>query len=103
MEIFWLLIVLGLLVEAIVETLKPVWDAEKRKVAWPVICSLVVGIAIAMLTQASIFQLLNIKIVASSWLGYIVTGILISRGSSFIHDLWNRINNYATTKIIAPK
>ncbi len=103
MEIFLLLVVLGLLVEAIVETLKLVWDAEKRKVSVPVICSLVVGIGIAMLTQASIFELLNITIVASSWLGYIITGILISRGSSFIHDLWSRINNYTTTGNITLK
>ena len=96
MEIFWILIVLGLLVEALVETLKLLWDADKRKVSWPTVCSLVVGIVIAVATHASIFELLSITIIASSWLGYIVTGILISRGSSFIHDLWSRINNYTT-------
>ncbi|HWR19809.1 MAG TPA: hypothetical protein VN608_09315 [Clostridia bacterium] len=98
MEVFWLLIVLGFLVEAIVETLKLAWDVEKRKVSWPVICSLVVGIVIALLTQASIFELLSITIVTSKWLGFIITGILISRGSSFIHDLWNRINSYTPPK-----
>lgn len=98
MEVIWVLVVLGFLVEAIVETLKLVWDAEKRKVSWPVICSLVVGIGIAILTRASIFELLSITIVTSSWLGYIITGILISRGSSFIHDLWIRINTYTVQK-----
>lgn len=98
MEVFWLLMVLGFLVEAIVETLKLAWDAKMRKVSWPVICSLVVGIAVALLTRASIFELLSITVVTSSWLGYIITGILISRGSSFIHDLWNRINTYTAPK-----
>ena len=94
MEIFWIIIVLALLVEALVETLKLLWDPVKRNVSWPTVCSLVVGIVIAFATHASIFELLSITIVASSWLGYIITGILISRGSSFIHDLWSRINTY---------
>ena len=98
MELFWTVIVLGLLTEAVVETLKLIWDEQKRKLSWSALCSLAVGLAVALAARVSIFELLGIAQAAPQWIGCIVTGILISRGSSFLHDLWKRINAYTAEK-----
>ncbi len=98
MELFWTVLVLGLLTEAVVETLKLIWDEQKRKLSWSALCSLAVGIAVALSARVSVFELLGIAHAAPQWIGCLVTGILISRGSSFLHDLWKRINAYAAEK-----
>ncbi|HMM31941.1 MAG TPA: hypothetical protein PKB13_09220 [Clostridia bacterium] len=98
MELFWTVLVLGLLTEAVVETLKLIWDEQKRKLSWSALCSLAVGIAVALSAHVSVFELLDIVHAAPQWIGCLITGILISRGSSFLHDLWKRINSYAAEK-----
>ena len=98
MELFWTLIALGLLTEAVVETLKFIWDEKKRVFSWSALCAVAVGVAIAVASRTSLFTLLGIAPNMAPWLGYIVTGILISRGSNFLHDLWKRINAYGARK-----
>ncbi len=94
MELFWALAALGLLTEAVVETLKLIWDEKQRKFSWSALCAVAVGIAIAVASRASAFALLGLAPDMAPWLGYIITGVLISRGSNFLHDLWKRINAY---------
>lgn len=82
------IIILALLVEATWETLKLVW--QKGKASIDTIGALIVGMLIAWLTTADLFLLLgfNIKL---QILGILLTGILISRGSTFVHNLFKKI------------
>ena len=77
------------LVEAIWETLKLIWD--KGKLCLDCIGSLVIGILISILAKIDIFELQGL-VLSIPFIGYILTGILISRGSNFIHDLYGKIS-----------
>lgn len=96
MDIFVLLIAVAILVEAVVLTIRMIYDSEKRQISFPVIISLVVGIVISFGLKLNIFSALPLAGVPPDWLGWVVTGILISRGSNFVHDLWGKLTSYKT-------
>ena len=77
------------LVEAVWETLKLIWD--KGKLCLDCIGSLVIGVLISILAKIDIFELQGL-VLSIPFIGYILTGILISRGSNFIHDLYGKIS-----------
>lgn len=77
------------LVEAIWETLKLIWD--KGKLCLDCIGSLVIGVLISIIAKIDIFELQGL-VLSIPFIGYILTGILISRGSNFIHDLYGKIS-----------
>ena len=93
MEIFKLIVV-AILVEAIWENLKMVWDNGKASIDR--IGALVFGILICVLTGIDIFPIVSIPI-AVPFVGNILTGIIVSRGANFVHDLFEKINAYKTT------
>ena len=82
------LIILSILAEAIWENLKMIW--EKGKFNWDRLGALVLSIILAVVTKADLFELLRLNIFIPI-LGSIFTGILISRGANFIHDLLKKI------------
>ena len=86
MEAVALLIVLALLVEAIVETIK---QALTGGVKWPAVAAMAGGIGICVAAGAGIFKILGISFPA--WLDAAITGILVSRGSNFISDLFGKL------------
>lgn len=87
------LIVLALLVESIWQTVKMI--VQKGKPNLNVIGALFVGILMSVLVQANILDLLEFNQVIP-YVGYVLTGILISRGSNFIHDLIDKIGKTKT-------
>ena len=48
-----------------------------------------VGIALAFAYQVDLFSLFGLQPPAA-WLGYLVTGIILGRGSNFVHDFAGR-------------
>lgn len=84
------LLVVALLGEAIWETLKMVWQAGKLSA--DKIGAIVIGIALAVGSGLDIFTVVGISLKVP-YLGMILTGILISRGANFIHDLLSSVNN----------
>lgn len=84
------IITIALLVEAIWETLKMVWQDGKANVN--TIGALVVGILISILAKLDIFAIQGINLTVPL-IGYVLTGILLSRGANFIHDLFNKIGD----------
>ena len=53
--------------------------------------ALIVGIVMALITKLDILDFLGIKCVIPI-IGYILTGVLISRGANFMHDLTRKIS-----------
>ena len=88
MESLLLILVGAVLVEAVWENLKMVWQSGKLNVN--MIGSLVVSILIAILTKIDIFGALGITI--NIYIGSALTGIIISRGANFVHDLLTKVN-----------
>lgn len=82
------LTVVAILVEAIWENLKMVWQNGKFSVDR--IGSLILGITVCLFAKIDIFAMLNIPL-SIAYLGSIFTGIICSRGANFIHDLYNKI------------
>ena len=92
MNVFFTLIVVAILSEAIWEILKNLIPNMNDKV-WAyinLVGSLLVGILIAFIADVNIFALLGITL---RWhiVGVVLTGILISRGSNYIHDLVGKL------------
>lgn len=89
MELFSL-IVISAIAEAVWETLKMTWQEGKASIDR--IGALVVGIVIALATGLDVLTLVNVPARIPA-VGIVLTGILISRGSNFVHDLVASINN----------
>lgn len=99
MNVFFTLIVVAILAEAVWEILKNLIPNMNDKV-WNyinLVGSLAIGILIAFISDVNIFALLNIDL---KWpvVGVILTGILISRGSNYIHDLVSKLKPDSTVK-----
>lgn len=101
MEKLIMLVVVAIIAESVWETLKMTWQDGKVKVDR--VGALVVSMLIVFGTRLDMLSLLGIETVIP-FLGIILTGILISRGSNFIHDLLVRLSNKNTeVKEINPK
>lgn len=83
------LIIVAILVEAIWENLKMIW--EEGKVSINRCGSLVLAMLICILGNIDIFPIigitLNVPIIGAG-----VTGIIVSRGANFVNDLFTKIN-----------
>lgn len=93
MEKLLMLVVIAIIAESVWETLKMTWQDGKVKVDR--VGALVVSMLIVFGTRLDMLSLLGIETVIP-FLGIILTGILISRGSNFIHDLLVRLSNKNT-------
>ena len=93
MEKLIMLVVVAIIAESVWETLKMTWQDGKVKVDR--VGALVVSMLIVFGTRLDMLSLLGIETVIP-FLGIILTGILISRGSNFIHDILVRLSNKNT-------
>lgn len=89
MELF-ALVIMALLCEAIWETLKMVWQNGKFSIDR--IGALICGVIVALVVKVDMFSLVGLT-QSTSIIGIVLTGIVISRGANFVHDLINTINN----------
>ena len=83
------LIIVAILIEAIWENIKMVWQNGKFSI--DKIGSLVISILICILAKIDIFPIVNLSIMVPV-IGSILTGIIVSRGANFVHDLFNKIS-----------
>jgi hypothetical protein len=83
--IFWQVLLTALLVEALITTLKPIYDKKK---GWQIdrLFSLLLGAGLCILIGVDLFALVGLSLKVP-YVGSILTGILISRGSNSTHDL----------------
>lgn len=84
------LIVLALIGEAVWETLKMIW--QQGKVSVDRIGALIIGLLLTLGTKLDLMVMVGVP-VSVPLVGMILTGILISRGANFIHDLLQSVNN----------
>lgn len=87
MEAIFSIIILAILVEAVVETVKM---AIEGGIKWQNIAAMVLGIAVCVLANKGILALVGVEF--PMWADAILSGILVSRGSNFISDLFDRVN-----------
>ena len=82
------LVIIAILIEAIWENIKMIWQNGKFSI--DKLGSLILSIVICILTKADIFPIVRISI-AIPIIGSVLTGIIVSRGANFLHDLFNKI------------
>ena len=82
------LVIIAILIEAIWENIKMIWQNGKFSI--DKLGSLILSIVICILTKADIFPIVGISI-AIPIIGSVLTGIIVSRGANFLHDLFNKI------------
>jgi len=90
-------LILAAIGEAVWETLKMVWQKEalansKGKINPDKIGALAVAILIAFGARIDLFTLVGVPL-SIPYLGYVLTGVLISRGSGFVHDLLTNLKS----------
>jgi hypothetical protein len=83
-------VVIAFIVEAVWETLKMIW--QQGKVSIDRIGALVVGLLVAFASGIDLFVLVELPLQVP-YVGLALTGILISRGANFIHDLLKKIQH----------
>lgn len=82
------LIVIAILTEAVWENLKMVYKKNKFNVN--MIGSLILSITVCVLAGVDIFLMVGIPL-KSQIVGFILTGIICSRGANFINDLFSKL------------
>lgn len=92
MEAFVIVIIIAVLVEALVEVLKGLVTEGTSVPAWlwPV-CGAALGVLLCVLADVDALTLLGVGL-SVPYVGNALTGILVSRGASFMHDVWQRVN-----------
>lgn len=95
MENFIILMFVSLLAEGVWETIKMIW--QNGKLSIDKIGALFVALVITVSTKLDLLELLSIKS-NIPYLGIILTGVLVSRGSNFIHDLLSKIGTVKINK-----
>lgn len=82
------LIIIAILVEAIWENLKMIWDKNKLNIN--MLGSLLLSMIICVLAQINIFEIVGINLIVPV-IGSLTTGIIVSRGANFVNDLFKKL------------
>lgn len=83
------IITLAFLVESVWETIKMVWQGGKLSIDR--VGALILGLGVAVVYQVDLLAMVGIT-GTFNYVGALLTGVLISRGGNYIHDLVSRIN-----------
>lgn len=84
MDMFFGLLMMAIIVEGLITYIKTF--VVDGKFQWQIIVGLVVGILVAIAYQIDIMALFGLMSIIP-YLGCILTGIMLSRGSNYIFDL----------------
>ena len=88
------LIILALFVEAIVQTMKPIWDKTAGKITTAEIVSMAIGVVIAVVAKINFLaDVVDVTQPVLLYVLYALSGVALGRGPSFVHDLWVRIRS----------
>jgi hypothetical protein len=81
------LIVIAILVEAIWENIKTVWEDG---ININRIGALVLAILVSILAKVDVFAMVGITLTIPV-VSYVLTGIVVSRGANFVNDLFGKL------------
>ncbi|MCL2812614.1 MAG: hypothetical protein FWD25_12100 [Clostridia bacterium] len=93
MEAIGAVLLLAVVVEALIQVIKG-WLPTGASVVgwlWPVVGA-IIGVALCLLADVDLLHLAGVDL-KSPPIGMILTGLLISRGASFVHDIWANVNS----------
>lgn len=82
------LIIVAILIEAIWENLKMIWKDGAFNVN--MLGALILSILVCILCRLNIFEIVGIEI-GIKLVGFILTGVIVSRGANFVNDLFSKL------------
>lgn len=85
-----MILILSMVVEAVVAVLKKILPEKIGRLELPILLSIVVGIALAVLTQSDLLTAIGFN-VSIAWVSWVVTGIASGGGSKVVHELISKI------------
>lgn len=83
------LIIVALFVESIWETVKLI--KKEKGINIDRLGAIIISIIVCIFARLDLFKAFDINL-SIDYLGYIFTGILVSRGSNFLHDLLGSVD-----------
>lgn len=91
--------VMAVLIEAVVNAVKPIWSAEARAernlVSFYV--ALATGVVLAVLGGVDVFAAADVPLTTFSflepWAGTVFTGVILSRGANVVADILNKLRS----------
>lgn len=95
MKAFFGIILMAIVIEGIISYIRQIF--VDRQIQWQIVAAIVLGIAIAVIYGLDLFSLFDMQ-PAVPYVGMILTGILMSRGSNYIFDLIKQIQQYSANK-----
>lgn len=103
MEGITLILVLAITVEALVQYGKNIVAMalnKEYKTFATQLAAIVLAVLVCLATGADLYSLLGVSF-AVSWLGILLTGVVISRGSNYASDFIKRLQSPSPAKTIA--
>jgi len=97
---FTSMLFIALFIEAIVGALKPLWSQNGAKMSVAEIVSIVIGIALAVALKIDLlYYIVGYDVtkgmpVWAEYIFYVLTGVAIGRGPSFLYDLWMSVKEW---------
>lgn len=86
-------LIAAFILEAVIQVIKGWVSEDKQTPGWVwQIVGAILGVLLCLLGNVDMLKQAGLPLFVP-YVGQVLTGILISRGASFIHDVWDRINN----------
>ena len=95
------ILLLAVLIEAVVSAIKPLWSKDSERMSVAEIVSICLGVGLCVSCKIDMLEYIvewDLLKNAPPWVPYIfyiLTGVALGRGPSFLWDLWQRIKKYA--------
>jgi hypothetical protein len=87
-------ILIAMFIEAVVSIFKPIWDKTATAITIPEYISMSIGTIIAVISRLNLLNgLVETDSIILLYIFYVMSGIALGRGPSFIYDLWNKFKS----------
>lgn len=96
------IVLIAMFIEAIVSAIKPFWSKDGERMSVAEIVSIAISVLLAVSCKLNMLAVFDSDILpdAPTWVDYIfyiMTGIALGRGPSFVWDLWERLRTATDT------
>jgi hypothetical protein len=93
------LLAIGVFLQAVVQTVKPIYDPESKRFSLPEVIAVVAGIIVAIIGQINLLEgIFTTDSTIALYILYGISGIVCGRSASFVHDLFNKMRNFNLDK-----
>lgn len=90
-------ILIALFIEAVVNSLKPLWSKGSEKPSISEFVSMAMGVLLAVACKINMLAYVVEAVDYPAWVEYVfyvLTGIAIGRGTNFVYDLWKKLKEW---------